>query len=504
MDTQNKYSQTTSSSDIVSALGDFARLAQQVLVGNTPGAHEEPIQHLLLSLLQLYGMQRGALLLATGAMNCPATINWAATNGQQSSWLSLAERETLRVLARQGINEDDLFTLLATFANKQGEQQVEEVSSEAGWMVGQWGILAPGVALHGGSDGLVGAPIASTLKFFFLSGTDQDTFQATIEKGRAVWPLVADAVGTVIVSLLQVERVYELETTTSHRDIQHMELLKSELLASVSHELRSPLASVKGYVATLLRHERRISRDERHEFLVAIQDASQRLEVVVDRLLETSQLETATLPLKRVAVNLVDLARKVITARRRHLADGETSTTCTFALRIEDSMGRPTDHVPVLQADERLVREVLDHLLENAVLYSPGGGRIEVGLRTIAPDQVRLLHQKLFQTRVAQQRSSVVFPQSWLYDQSVVEIWVQDHGIGIPSAHLERIFHRFYRVDTSLTREVNGLGLGLAICKQIVELHDGIVWVESEVGRGSTFHVLLPVDGQAVLAVQGE
>ena len=495
MDTQNEYSYTSSSSDIMLALADFARLAQQVLVGNVPGSYEEPMRYLLLRLLHLYRMQRGALLF----------VAQYHADAKRSSWLSLAERKTLRVLARQGINDDDLFARLATFANHQDEQ-MQIVSSEAGWMVSQWGIAAPGAVLHTGSGGLFSGPLASTLRFFFLSGTDQDTlsYQVGVEKRQAVWPLVADAVGAVIVSLLQVERVYELETKSSHRDIEHMELLKAELLASVSHELRSPLASVKGDVATLLRHERRISREERHEFLVAIQDASQRLEVVVDRLLETSQLETATLPLKRVPVNLADLVRKAITASKRHPAVGDTSTTCTFVLRIEDNLGRPTERVPLLQADQRLLREVLDHLLENAVLYSPGGGKVEVGLRMIAPDQVHLLQQSLSQARVNQRRSSVVFPESWLYDQSVVEIWIQDHGIGIPSAHLERIFHRFYRVDTSLTREVNGLGLGLAICKQIVELHDGMLWVESELGKGSTFHVLLPVDGQALLAVQGK
>ena len=76
----------------------------------------------------------------------------------------------------------------------------------------------------------------------------------------------------------------------------------------------------------------------------------------------------------------------------------------------------------------------------------------------------------------------------------MVEICVRDNGIGIPTAHLERIFDRFHRVDTRLTREVNGIGLGLAICKRIVELHGGMIWAESEIGIGSTFHVWLPID----------
>jgi signal transduction histidine kinase len=76
----------------------------------------------------------------------------------------------------------------------------------------------------------------------------------------------------------------------------------------------------------------------------------------------------------------------------------------------------------------------------------------------------------------------------------MLEICVRDGGIGIPKEHIGRIFDHFHRVDTRLTREVNGLGLGLAICKRIVELHDGVIWVESELGKGSAFHVWLPLD----------
>ena len=89
--------------------------------------------------------------------------------------------------------------------------------------------------------------------------------------------------------MLSIERFHELEALTERKALHNMELLKAELLATVSHELRSPLASIKGYAATLLRHEHRIARDERHEFLVAIKEASDRLATLIDRLLEMSQ-----------------------------------------------------------------------------------------------------------------------------------------------------------------------------------------------------------------------
>src|SRR5947207_13300941 len=100
--------------------------------------------------------------------------------------------------------------------------------------------------------------------------------------------------------------------------LQEMELLKAELLATVSHELRSPLASIKCYAATLLRHERRISREERHEFLVALVAASDRLERSIDRLLEMSQLETGTLTIECSPVDAVRLAHEAITAAQQH------------------------------------------------------------------------------------------------------------------------------------------------------------------------------------------
>src|SRR5260370_5441466 len=96
--------------------------------------------------------------------------------------------------------------------------------------------------------------------------------------------------------------------------LREMELLKAELLGTVSHELRSPLASIKGYAATLLRHERRISREERHQFLLAINEASDRLEVLIERLLEMSQLETGEVIIQRSPIDLAHLATDAITA----------------------------------------------------------------------------------------------------------------------------------------------------------------------------------------------
>src|SRR5262249_8933590 len=115
---------------------------------------------------------------------------------------------------------------------------------------------------------------------------------------KTLLPLILDAAGMVIMQVLLVERVHEIEAIADRTRLREMEPLKAELLATVSHELRSPLASIQGYAATLLRHERCISREERHKFLLAITEASDRLAGVIDRLLEMSPLETGDITIE--------------------------------------------------------------------------------------------------------------------------------------------------------------------------------------------------------------
>ncbi len=314
------------------------------------------------------------------------------------------------------------------------------------------------------------------------------------EEAAALLPLIADAAGTVMMHLLLVERVYELEAMSDRKALRDMELLKAELLATVSHELRSPLASIKGYAATLLRHERRISREERHEFLLAITEASDRLAAVIDRLFEMSQLETGDIHIELTVVNLAYLVREAITALEQRFVEPEhQERQFTFTLRLEDERRVPAHEEPVIWADRHHLREALDNLLDNAIHYSPEGGAIEVIIRPVFTRGQTSRLRTVARGDGGDDRQAMM-PLAKQEAQSMVEICVHDQGIGIPPAHLERVFARFHRVDTRLTREVNGMGLGLAICKRIVELHGGTIWAESESGRGSTFHVWLPMD----------
>jgi two-component system phosphate regulon sensor histidine kinase PhoR len=263
--------------------------------------------------------------------------------------------------------------------------------------------------------------------------------------------------------------------------LRQADRLKAELLGTVSHELRSPLAVIKGYAATLLRHEHRLSPEERHEYLLAIDGACDRLEVLVNQLLEMSQLETGSLKLHSVPVDVEHIVREASIAFEEKLISGGFQDH-----KIElDFTGAGS--LPPVQADPRLLRNAIDILLENALKYSPAGGTIRIRLE--------IVHDPL-ESGQSSAGALAGTPAGTLLLKGTPHaliISVEDSGIGIPAEHLDRIFDRFHRVDTGLTREVSGLGLGLSICKRIMELHGGSVWGESTEGEGSTFFVALPL-----------
>jgi two-component system OmpR family sensor kinase len=253
-----------------------------------------------------------------------------------------------------------------------------------------------------------------------------------------------------------------------------------ELLATLGHEFRTPLTVIEGYTLTLLRRAKELTQEEHDEFLQLIQQASKHMEFLVTRLLEIAELEAGIFQLDLNLVDIPSLAREAIALAHQHIPE-PLRDSFTFHLECRDELGTQTDEVPPVKGDERCLRKVLEHLLENAIRYSPEGGRIDVITRPA--------------------------PQGWIaseHDQSrktpsFLEICVCDFGLGIPDEYLEHIFQHFYRVDTRLTREVYGLGLGLTICKYLVALHRGRIWAESCPEGGSAFHVWLPFeDLQAV------
>ena len=234
------------------------------------------------------------------------------------------------------------------------------------------------------------------------------------------------------------------------RDITHekeLDRLKSQLLSTVSHELRTPLASIKGFATTLLRQDVAWDDSTRREFLAIIDQESDRLSELIGNLLDMARVEAGTLRVEPEPTRLRPIVEEVV----------RTFSVMTSQHHFQTEMPK---RLPRIMADPRRVRQVLRNLLENAVKYSPAGGPIIVTVEA-HPDEV--------------------------------QIRVTDRGIGIQPDHLERIFDRFYQVDNASTRKVGGSGLGLSICKAIIEAHKGRIWVESEVGIGSSFYFTLPL-----------
>src|SRR6266852_4541717 len=479
--------------EVAATLIDLAQLAHHAGSATFDGvgavAHE-----LLARLLVLCAAQRGAILLGVDEYDAP----------EPSSSLSSLRSKTFRALALHGVGEAEAQALLTAFPstgfNDQpdpdmtcwityrlpiGEFMVESEQSSQD-------VLSPqevdALPIDGASPRLVRQPVQALLVLGWTTENDH-ACALVVERGHRVLPFVVDAVSSVIVSILLVERIHALEVASMRDALREMELLKAELLGTVSHELRSPLASIKGYAATLLRHERRISREERHQFLLAINEASDRLEIIIERLLEVSQLETGEVTIERFPLDMLYVAKEAIAAIEERISEQQPGRF-VFRLSLEHADGTPATGVPLILADQRRLREVMDNLLENAVKYSPGGGVIKVILHPVMQVQTTRMETSSSTNSAANGQQTMRIPRQML------EILVCDNGMGIPLEHLERIFDRFHRVDTRLTREVNGLGLGLAICKRIVELHSGMIWAESEVGQGSTFHVWLPMDAR--------
>ncbi|MGM0652265.1 MAG: sensor histidine kinase [Bacillota bacterium] len=228
---------------------------------------------------------------------------------------------------------------------------------------------------------------------------------------------------------------------------KRLENLRRNLVANVSHELKAPLASVRGFSELML--DGLIDEKEKERYLQIVLDNSVHLSKLVDDLLTLSHLESGQIKLEREEINIDDLARWSFDSVAPH--GEEKGVKLSFN----------TEHnLAVMHGDRHRMHEVLVNLLENALQYTPPGGEVSF--------------------KIYQKKRQVVFE-------------VRDTGCGIPEEELLLIFERFYKVDKARRRSGKGSGLGLAISKQLVELHGGTIEVESELNKGSVFRVYLPL-----------
>lgn len=231
-------------------------------------------------------------------------------------------------------------------------------------------------------------------------------------------------------------------------DLRKLERIRRDFVANVSHEFRTPLTAIQGFAETLLAGAMNDPQN-RDRFLGIILEHSRRLARLTEDLLKLSQMDADRLDLELRPLSVAALVESCYETARHRAADKELN----LSLEVPEGL-------PNVSGDARRLQEVLQNLLENAIQYTLPGGKIVLSAEA--------------------KNDEVIFT-------------VADTGIGIPQADQPRIFERFYRVDVARSREAGGTGLGLSIAKHLTEGHGGHIWVESEVGVGSKFHVSVPV-----------
>lgn len=231
-------------------------------------------------------------------------------------------------------------------------------------------------------------------------------------------------------------------------DLRRLERVRQDFVANVSHEFRTPLTAIQGFAETLLAG----AIDDpanRRRFVEIIREHSVRLARLTEDLLKLSRIEAGQLKLDFRPVSVTQLIESCV----------ETAQLKAVPRQLALNVNLP-ERLPSARGDANTLQEVLQNLLDNALQYTPAGGKIDVSASC---------------------------------SDGHVVVTVADTGIGIPQVEQERIFERFYRVDAARSREAGGTGLGLSIARHIMEAHGGRLWVESAVGEGSRFHFSIPI-----------
>jgi two-component system phosphate regulon sensor histidine kinase PhoR len=232
------------------------------------------------------------------------------------------------------------------------------------------------------------------------------------------------------------------------------EQMRVDFVANASHELRTPLSTLIGYTETLRERTADLDGDTQERFLAIVHDEARRMQRVVEDLISLSRIEAEKFSAPTEAVNLEQLIEVSIESAKRMAEERGTELATSIHA-----------HLPPVAADRVQILQVLDNLITNALRYGEPGTTITVAASL---------------------------------EDEMVHLSVADRGEGIAPEHLQRLTERFYRVDTSRSRSLGGTGLGLSIVKHIVERHRGRLTFESEVGEGTTVHVLLPVSTNAL------
>jgi len=246
------------------------------------------------------------------------------------------------------------------------------------------------------------------------------------------------------------------------------EAQRSDFISTASHEMRTPLAAIEGYLALSLNPKTAQIDDKARNYLEKASNSTKHLGELFRDLLTSSKAEDGRLISYAAVVEIGEILEQVAEAAKFPAKNKglQLSYSVSADSTSGDKVVRPLYYGYV---DPNRIREVFQNIIDNAIKYTNEG---QVMVRLTG-------------------------------DNSVIQIQVQDSGVGIPPGDIPHLFQKFYRVDNSSTRTVGGTGLGLFICKKITELYNGRLWVESEYGKGSTFFINLPrLNAQQALEIQ--
>ena len=231
-------------------------------------------------------------------------------------------------------------------------------------------------------------------------------------------------------------------------ELKRLNRVKDDFLSTVSHELKTPLTTIKGFIAILLMEEAGNLNDQQKQFLKMVTGSVGRLEALISDLLDIAKLEGGV-AMETEPVSLIELAKACVESLS--VRAGQKN------IKLE---GEFPSSMPVVLADQQWISQVIDNLISNAIKFTPEGGRVTVSV---------------------QDKGGLAL------------VCVQDTGVGIKEEERQNLFHKFYRAPSHAAMNVPGTGLGLAITKSVVEKHGGNIWVESTKGEGSKFYFVLPV-----------
>jgi signal transduction histidine kinase len=279
---------------------------------------------------------------------------------------------------------------------------------------------------------------------------DSDRPYAFTESDTQLMTIAAAQVSVAIANARLFEELEEraAELAVAYNELKESDRLKDELVQNVSHELRTPLTFVKGYVDLLMDGDKGLLTPEQQEYLQIVSDKTDDITRIIEDIITLQRIDSGNLQLE--VMSMVDLLQTAVLNHRLVADKKGLSIVCSI----------PPGQTGSVRIDKGRMNQVLDNLIGNAFKFSPDGGTIRLSMAENGQDLL---------------------------------VSVVDEGIGMPAEKHQRIFERFYQIDGSSRRRFGGTGIGLAIVKRIIDAHEGKIWVESELNKGSAFFFTLPI-----------